>query len=56
MQIKMEPQSSQIIPPKSDKSVSQGIVLSNPNKVMNLITIGKYTFLLTFYKFRNHCV
>lgn len=36
MQIKMEPQSSQIIPPKSDKSVSQGIVLSNPNKVMNL--------------------
>ncbi|KAL0137169.1 hypothetical protein V8B55DRAFT_1546068 [Mucor lusitanicus] len=32
MQIKMEPQSSQIIPPKSDKSVTQGIVLNNPNK------------------------
>ncbi|KAI9331642.1 hypothetical protein BD770DRAFT_37112 [Pilaira anomala] len=32
MQIKMEPQSSQIIPPKSEKHVTQGIILNNPNK------------------------
>ncbi|CEP10383.1 hypothetical protein [Parasitella parasitica] len=32
MEIKMEPQSSQIIPPKSVKSVTQSIVLNNPNK------------------------
>lgn len=33
MQIKMEPQSSQIIPPKSEKTVTQGILLNNPSKV-----------------------
>ncbi|KAI8077531.1 hypothetical protein BDF21DRAFT_421235 [Thamnidium elegans] len=32
MQIKMEPQSSQIIPPKSEKTVTQGILLNNPSK------------------------
>lgn len=32
MQIKMEPQSSQIIPPKSHQSVTQGILLNNPGK------------------------
>ena len=37
MQIKMEPQSSQIIQPKSEKAVTQGIVLNNPNKVQTNI-------------------
>ncbi|KAI8645320.1 hypothetical protein BD408DRAFT_412141 [Parasitella parasitica] len=32
MEIKMEPQSSQIIPPSSVKSVTQSIILNNPNK------------------------
>ncbi|KAG0174155.1 hypothetical protein DFQ28_002617 [Apophysomyces sp. BC1034] len=32
MQLKMEPQSSQLLPPKSDRSVTQGIILNNPNK------------------------
>ncbi|KAI9244872.1 hypothetical protein EDC94DRAFT_629136 [Helicostylum pulchrum] len=32
MQIKMESQSSQIIPPKSEKTVTQGILISNPSK------------------------
>ncbi|KAG2193157.1 hypothetical protein INT47_009590 [Mucor saturninus] len=32
MQIKMEPQSSQCIPPKSDKSVTQDIILNNPQR------------------------
>lgn len=56
MQIKMEPQSSQIIPPKSDKSVTQGIVLNNPNKVSYIKQ--KHQILDYQYKqnFRNHCV
>lgn len=33
MQIKMEPQSSQTIPPKSEKTVTQGIILNNPSRV-----------------------
>lgn len=41
MQIKMEPQSSQIIPPKSEKHVTQGIILNNPNKVMYNMYIKK---------------
>lgn len=32
MQIKMEPQSSQILQPKSENSVTQNIVVNNPNK------------------------
>lgn len=33
MQLKMEAQSSDMVPPKSTKSVMQNIILSNPNKV-----------------------
>ncbi|KAI9032645.1 hypothetical protein CLU79DRAFT_727257 [Phycomyces nitens] len=32
MQLKMEAQSSQLVPPKSDKSVYQNILINNPNK------------------------
>ncbi|KAI7854395.1 hypothetical protein BDC45DRAFT_545222 [Circinella umbellata] len=32
MQLKMEPQSAEIIPPKSDNSVTQMITVNNPNK------------------------
>jgi hypothetical protein len=32
MQIKMEPQSSQTIQPKSNRLVTQNILLNNPNK------------------------
>ncbi|KAI9321494.1 hypothetical protein BX666DRAFT_2017438 [Dichotomocladium elegans] len=32
MQLRMEPQSASIIPPKSDKTVTQDIILNNPNK------------------------
>ncbi|KAF7732153.1 hypothetical protein EC973_006408 [Apophysomyces ossiformis] len=32
MQLKMEPQSSQLLPPKSDRAVTQNITLANPNK------------------------
>jgi hypothetical protein len=32
MQIKMEPQSSQVLPPKSEQSVSQIVLLNNPNR------------------------
>lgn len=32
MQIKMEPQSSQCIAPKSEKSVTQDIILNNPHR------------------------
>ena len=36
MQLKMEPQSAEIIPPKSDNSVTQMITVNNPNKVILL--------------------
>lgn len=31
MQLNMEPQSSQIVPPSSQNSVTQNIILNNPN-------------------------
>lgn len=34
MQIRMEPQSSQVLPPKTEQGVTQLIVLNNPNKVI----------------------
>lgn len=33
MQLKMEPQSSETMPAKTENSVTQNIVLKNPNKV-----------------------
>jgi hypothetical protein len=53
MQIKMEPQSSQTLQPKSDRSVTQAIVLNNPNKVRNLNPLLIAIFSNSFYKYRN---
>jgi hypothetical protein len=57
MQLKMEPQSGQMIPPKSENAVTQNILVRNPNKV-NTINEAPLLFSCShhYYYFRNRCV